>query len=136
MINTGKFASFTIFRKVRKSTLRAKAIQVKYLLIMSSVQRALVFIDSNNPTIHHQVIDGTQPKIKLPFPPNVDPYDLVVKSRSGKIPARVPNAFIIYLKVYYETARKEGYFFPMTVTSSMASQSWERESDTVKEEYK
>src|ERR1044072_1104986 len=103
---------------------------------MSSLQRALVFIDSNNPTVHNQVISGSQPIIKLPFPPNVDPYGLVVKSRNGKIPARVPNAFIIYLKVFIETARNEGYFFPMTVTSAMASRSWERESNHVKEEYK
>lgn len=104
---------------------------------MSSVlSRNRVFINSNNPSIHNQIIDGTQPIIKLPFPPYIDPYDLVIKSHDGKIPSRSPNAFIIYRKFFIQTARNEGYFLPMTVISSMASQSWERESEEVKEEYK
>ncbi|CAG8460785.1 3837_t:CDS:1 [Funneliformis caledonium] len=98
--------------------------------------RSCVFIDSSNPNIHNRVIDGSQPMITLPFPPHIDPNDLVVKSRDGKIPARVPNAFIIYRKVYIETARSQGYILPMTVISSIASRSWERESEIVKAEYK
>ncbi|CAB4475939.1 hypothetical protein RhiirA5_487437 [Rhizophagus irregularis] len=98
--------------------------------------RHRVFINSNDPGIHNQIIDGTQPIIKLPFPPYIDPYDLIIKSQDGKIPSRSPNAFIIYRKVFIETARNEGYILPMTVISSMASQSWERESEEVKEEYK
>jgi hypothetical protein len=102
---------------------------------MSVFYRHCVFINSNDPGVHNQVIEGTQPIIKLPFPPYIDPYDLV-KSQDGKIPSRSPNAFIIYRKFYIETARNEGYFLPMTVISSMASRSWERESEDVKEEYK
>ncbi|GBC05557.1 hypothetical protein RclHR1_00630004 [Rhizophagus clarus] len=104
---------------------------------MSSVlSRNRVFINSNNPSIHNKVIDGTQPIITLPFPPYIDPYDLIVKTQDGKIPSRVPNAFIIYRKFFIETSRKEGYVLPMTVISSMASRSWEQESEAVKEEYK
>ncbi|RIA89795.1 hypothetical protein C1645_771423 [Glomus cerebriforme] len=102
----------------------------------SQVSRSCVFINSNNPTIHNQVIDGTEPIIKLPFPPQIDPYDLIIKSQGGKIPSRSPNAFIIYRKVYIETARSDGYNLPMTVISSMASKNWERECEDVKEEYR
>ncbi|CAI2168182.1 17955_t:CDS:1 [Funneliformis geosporum] len=98
--------------------------------------RSCVFIDSSNPNIHNRVIDGSQPIITLPFPPLINPHDLVVKSRDGKIPARVPNAFIIYRKVYIETARSQGYILPMTVISSIVSRSWERENEIVKAEYK
>ncbi|CAG8734723.1 40414_t:CDS:2 [Gigaspora margarita] len=58
------------------------------------------------------------------------------KSHGGRIPARTPNAFIIYGKVYVETARENGYHLPMTIVSSMASQSWESADETVKAEYR
>lgn len=96
--------------------------------------RACVFIDSSS---SQQVINlSTQPIIKIPFPPILNPRDLVVRNKEGKLPARVPNAFIIYRKFFIETARKDGYNLPMTVISSMASQSWEQESELVKAEYK
>ncbi|CAG8804184.1 5507_t:CDS:1, partial [Gigaspora rosea] len=47
-----------------------------------------------------------------------------------------PNAFIIYRKLFVETARTSGYNLPMNIISSMASQSWEQESNEVKNEYK
>ncbi|CAG8766862.1 5726_t:CDS:2 [Gigaspora margarita] len=40
-----------------------------------------------------------------------------------------PNAFIIYRKLFAETARTSGYNLPMNIISSMASQSWEQESN-------
>ncbi|CAJ0752546.1 19954_t:CDS:2 [Entrophospora sp. SA101] len=75
--------------------------------------------------------------IKPPFPPIVDTLGLISKkSVDGRIPARAPNAFIIYRKVYVEAARQQGHYLPMTVVSSMASQSWEQEPEFVKSEYK
>ncbi|RIB30128.1 hypothetical protein C2G38_2136496 [Gigaspora rosea] len=71
------------------------------------------------------------------FPPIVDMIELISKkSPDGRIPARAPNAFIIYRKVYVETAREHGYYLPMTIVSSMASQSWESADETVKAEYR
>ncbi|RIB15101.1 kinase-like domain-containing protein [Gigaspora rosea] len=71
------------------------------------------------------------------FPPTVDMIELISKkSPDGRIPARAPNAFIIYRKVYVETAREHGYYLPMTIVSSMASQSWESADETVKAEYR
>ncbi|CAG8630352.1 32_t:CDS:1, partial [Scutellospora calospora] len=63
-------------------------------------------------------------------------YDLSKKSSDDRIPARAPNAFIIYRKVYVETAREHGHCLPMTTISTMASQSWESADEQVKEEYR
>lgn len=99
------------------------------------ISRACVFIDSSNPSMPSTVINGAQPFIRPPFPPDIKPQDLLKKSRDGSM-SKPPNAFIIYRKWFIETARSEGYFLPMTVISSMASQSWEQESVQVKSEYK
>ncbi|CAG8630385.1 8559_t:CDS:1, partial [Scutellospora calospora] len=64
--------------------------------------------------------------IEPTFSPIIDMIELISKrSSDGRIPARAPNAFIIYRKVYVETAREHGYCLPMTTISTMASQSWE-----------
>ncbi|CAG8515317.1 5550_t:CDS:2 [Racocetra fulgida] len=71
------------------------------------------------------------------FPPTIDMIELISKkSPDGRIPSRAPNAFIIYRKVYVETAREKGHFLPMTIVSAMASQSWESADEIVKAEYR
>ncbi|GBC05556.1 hypothetical protein RclHR1_00630003 [Rhizophagus clarus] len=97
--------------------------------------RACVFIDSSNPSMPSTVINGAQPFIRPPFPPAIKPEDLLRRSKDGSM-SKPPNAFIIYRKWFIETARSDGYFLPMTVISSMASQSWDQESEIVKAEYK
>ncbi|CAG8812780.1 hypothetical protein C2G38_2241785 [Gigaspora rosea] len=70
------------------------------------------------------------------FPPTVNMIELIYKrSPDDRIPESAPYGFIIYRKVYEETAREHGYYLPMTIVSSMASQSWESADDTVKAEY-
>ncbi|CAG8608719.1 294_t:CDS:1 [Dentiscutata erythropus] len=97
---------------------------------------ACVFINSgNDPMIQNQVIDDPRQLIKLPFPPKINPRDLVISHNDGRIP-KPPNAFIIYRKLFVETARATGYNLPMNIISSMASRSWEQEIDEVKNEYK
>ncbi|CAG8783567.1 4529_t:CDS:1, partial [Acaulospora morrowiae] len=95
-----------------------------------------VFINSNDPTMPSQVINDAQPFIKLPFPPMIDPRDLITLNPDGREPSRAPNAFIIYRKLFIKTAKDEGYSLPMSIISSMASKSWEHESEVVKKEYK
>ncbi|GBC01541.1 hypothetical protein RclHR1_04220009 [Rhizophagus clarus] len=79
------------------------------------------------------------PMISLPFPPTIEPKDLIVNKKfpqpNGK-QSRAPNAFIIYRKAFVKAAREQGYILPMTAISSMASAAWEQENATVKEEYK
>lgn len=101
---------------------------------LSNNSRACVFIDSSNPNLPNQVMRmSSKPFIKVAFPPVINIRDLMTKQNENR---RGPNAFIIYRKVFVETARADGYQLPMTVVSSMASQSWEQESDAVKAEYK
>ncbi|CAG8675846.1 7199_t:CDS:1, partial [Scutellospora calospora] len=95
--------------------------------------RACVFINSGNDSmIQSQVIDNL---IKLQFPPEINYRDLVILHPDGRVP-KTPNAFIIYRKLFVETARTSGYNLPMNIISSMASRSWEQEPDEVKNEYK
>lgn len=87
------------------------------------------------------MIENNNITICLPFPPVIEPRDLIINKKSpqenpnGK-QSRAPNAFIIYRKAFVKAARDQGYILPMTVISSMASASWEKESSLVKEEYK
>src|ERR1051325_4791647 len=104
--------------------------------------RERIFLDSSDPSIPNQVIlhDSTPSFIKLPFPPCIDPYKIILDRKQGgimdHIPMKTPNAFLLYRKVFVESTQKEGYRLPMTVISSMASKSWKSEPDIVKEEYK
>ncbi|GBC06646.1 hypothetical protein RclHR1_00070013 [Rhizophagus clarus] len=113
------------------------------MTLMTDQKREHVFLDSSDPLVPNQVFldDPISPSIiKLPFPPQIDPYKLVSNRKQdgsmGRIPARTPNAFILYRKVFIESAHKVGYHLPMTVISTMASKSWKHESDIVKEEYR
>ncbi|CAG8836369.1 4920_t:CDS:1, partial [Cetraspora pellucida] len=100
------------------------------------VNRACVFINSgNDPMIQSQVINDPQQLIKLPFPPEINSHDLVILHPDGRAP-KTSNAFIIYRKLFVETARAGGYNLPMNIISSMASRSWEQEPEEVKNEYK
>ncbi|CAG8801103.1 27617_t:CDS:1, partial [Gigaspora margarita] len=99
------------------------------------VNRACAFINSgNDPVIQSQVINDSQ-LIKIPFPPEIKSQDLVILHPDGRVP-KPPNAFMIYRKLFVETARAGGYNLPMSIISPMASRSWEQESEEVKNEYK
>ncbi|CAG8622822.1 9548_t:CDS:2, partial [Gigaspora rosea] len=103
----------------------------------SSSSRSCIFIDASNPKSPNQIVNlDSQPFIKPAFPPVVDVRELMTKQSSGRPSVRGPNAFIIYRKVFFETAREDGYQLPMTIVSSMASQSWELEPQNVKDRYK
>ncbi|RIB29643.1 hypothetical protein C2G38_2027577 [Gigaspora rosea] len=112
-----------------------KEYQSSFLVNTKPAPRVCAFINSGNDhMIQNQVIDNPQ-LIKLPFPPKINSRDLVILHPDGRVP-KSPNAFIIYRKLFVETARTSGYKLPMNIISSMASQSWEQESNEVKNEYK
>ncbi|PKC10918.1 hypothetical protein RhiirA5_354877 [Rhizophagus irregularis] len=96
-----------------------------------------VFINTNNPEVknHVQKKKLPYPSLKPPFPPLIDPKDLLIIGKDNKT-TRSPNAFIIYRKVFFKTIKNEGYVLPMTSISSMASQSWEQEPEEIKNYYK
>ncbi|CAG8630852.1 13195_t:CDS:2 [Racocetra persica] len=104
---------------------------------MNSSSRSCIFIDASNPKSPNQIVNlNSQPFIKPAFPPLVNVRELMTKQSSGRVSVRGPNAFIIYRKVFFETARADGYQLPMTIVSAMASQSWEQEPEIVKELYR
>src|SRR4051794_35651406 len=93
--------------------------------------------ENNDKAFLDKIINSyIRPYIRPPFPPLIDPKDLITKPVAGNKPNRAPNAFIIYRKMYVREARNEGYCFPMTVLSSMVGQSWEKEPEEVKNYYK
>ncbi|CAG8728586.1 20667_t:CDS:1 [Dentiscutata erythropus] len=110
---------------------------VKFQSMISIVEKTpntCVFINSSNDCFNqNQVINDVQKLIKLPFPPMINPCDLIVLRPDGHVP-RAPNAFIIYRKLFVKAASV--YSLPMSAISSIASKSWEQESDDVKEEYR
>ncbi|CAG8533364.1 19858_t:CDS:2 [Gigaspora margarita] len=75
-------------------------------------------------------------EIRMKFPPSIAAKDLILKPIDGKKPRRSPNAFIIYRKLFVQTARANGYNLQMTEISKTASKSWENEADYVKKYYK
>ncbi|CAG8593726.1 17643_t:CDS:2, partial [Acaulospora colombiana] len=77
-----------------------------------------------------------RPMIRPEFPPKIKAKDLIIRPENGSKPPRAPNAFIIYRKIFVETARADGYHLPMTTVSSMASRSWVEESEEVRSYYK
>ncbi|CAJ0746828.1 14445_t:CDS:1, partial [Entrophospora sp. SA101] len=100
--------------------------------------------NKNKNNNHHHNVDSL-PQIKLPFPPVIDPSDLIHPSKpvtsisafdEPHKPSRAPNAFIIYRKAFLGTVQADGYKLPMTVISTMVSKSWENEPQYVKDEYK
>ncbi|CAJ0847394.1 1567_t:CDS:10 [Entrophospora sp. SA101] len=115
------------------------------LVDVDDITDGITNFDSSNPLLPNQVInmESSKPFIKLPFPPLIDTQQLILNSKkkscarnNSHVPLRAPNAFIIYRKVFVEAVKSEGHRLPMTVISSMASRSWENETDVVKEEYK
>src|SRR4051812_45720412 len=89
-------------------------------------QKRIFFIQMShrqeiNNSTHDNVINQKQ-LIKPPFPPTIDPKGLIKKSRDGNY-VKAPNAFIIYRKLFIETAKNEGYSLPMTVISTISSKS-------------
>src|SRR5438132_7356914 len=86
----------------------------------STSPRPFIFIDNSDPIHPNQVIKHSEstPIIKLPFPPLIDPHDIIVKkSRGQTTPTKPPNAFIIYRRKFVEIAHSVGYKIPMTVVS-------------------
>ncbi|CAG8487431.1 5301_t:CDS:1 [Scutellospora calospora] len=78
---------------------------------------------------------SNSPSINVPYPPPISAGELIFHKKNGEVPARAPNAFLIYRRVYVKELQAKNYAFKMTDVSSMASSSWKLEPDWVKDEY-
>ncbi|RIB21169.1 hypothetical protein C2G38_1126578 [Gigaspora rosea] len=89
-----------------------------------------------NLVLAHEIENITAcPSIKVPYPPSISARELIFHKKNGEVPARAPNAFLIYRRVYVKQLQAENYAFKMTDVSSMASSSWKSEPEWVKDEY-
>ncbi|CAG8819517.1 4768_t:CDS:1 [Gigaspora margarita] len=89
-----------------------------------------------NPVLVHEIENITAcPSIKVPYPPSISARELIFHKKNGEVPARAPNAFLIYRRVYVKQLQAQNYAFKMTDVSSMASSSWKSEPNWVKDEY-
>src|SRR6266511_2972289 len=115
-------------KKKNTSTFFTKFYKFYFIKITMSITSLNNSTTSSSTTSsNHLLINNpAYPIIKLPFPPQIDPSDLIpVKPSSQEArgpnfkPSRAPNAFIIYRKAFVKAAREEGQCLPMTVISSM-----------------
>ncbi|CAG8589697.1 3758_t:CDS:1 [Cetraspora pellucida] len=82
-----------------------------------------------------QKLTSPPPTLVLPFPPQINPEELM-NSKTRKLPSKPPNAFFIYRKVYTKELVAQNLRFKMTDVSPWVSISWKRESPEVKDKYK
>lgn len=77
------------------------------------------------------------PLIKVPFPPNVNPEELITKPRKAKakLPTKPPNAFMIYRMQYVKELHARDHRLPMRSVSSAVANSWREEPEHVVEHY-
>ncbi|CAI2176561.1 17848_t:CDS:1 [Funneliformis geosporum] len=75
--------------------------------------------------------------ISVPFPPKVNPIDLVKPRKDGKPRKRCANYFLIYRIQFAEALRANGCTTPlMTDISTMAGDAWKEEPEFVRQYYK
>ncbi|CAB5386322.1 unnamed protein product [Rhizophagus irregularis] len=77
-----------------------------------------------------QTYNNTINKFKLPFPPTIDPNDIVEKRKPCKVKSKGPNAFLIYRKAFLDHLSHLKCNLKMTDVSKLVSKYWEDESNT------
>lgn len=77
------------------------------------------------------------PIIKVPFPPSVNPEELILKPRKAKskLPTKPPNAFMIYRMQYVKELHARDYRLPMRSVSASVASAWRDEPEHIVEYY-
>ncbi|CAI2168143.1 9487_t:CDS:1 [Funneliformis geosporum] len=99
-----------------------------------------VIIDESSSIATNQRSNLPQPPlpiIKVPFPPNVDPEELILKPRKAKskLPTKPPNAFMIYRMQYVKELHAKDYRLPMRSVSASVASAWREEPEQIVEFY-
>ncbi|CAG8712392.1 14662_t:CDS:1, partial [Acaulospora colombiana] len=73
------------------------------------------------------------PLIKVPFPPLVNPEELITRPRKAKskAPTKPPNAFMIYRMQYVKELHAREHRLPMRSVSAAVASSWRGEPEHV-----
>src|ERR1051325_776716 len=74
--------------------------------------------------------------IKVPFPPQIKPEDILEKRRQNRKSAKSPNAFFIYRIAFLDQLRLHHFRVKMTDMSGLVSTAWKNEPLNVKAVYK
>ncbi|CAG8578661.1 2771_t:CDS:1 [Paraglomus occultum] len=84
----------------------------------------------------HQKHTPILPHIVVPFPPQINPKDLIIKqNKKSKKATKPPNAFMIYRMRYVQQLHSKGYRLPMRDLSPLISKSWREQPDIVVQHY-
>jgi len=75
-------------------------------------------------------------EIKVPFPPQIKPEDILEKRRQNRKSAKSPNAFFIYRIAFLDQLRIHNFRVKMTDMSGLVSTAWKKEPLHVKAVYK
>ncbi|CAG8528184.1 2536_t:CDS:1 [Acaulospora colombiana] len=99
-----------------------------------------VFIDESDNIISpakqsHDDISDSNFLISIPFPPQINPLDLIRRNKNGQLLSRATNKFLIYRNEYSKELQSCGYKLSMRDVSRMAAKSWKLESSEVKRKY-
>ncbi|CAG8486798.1 12379_t:CDS:1 [Cetraspora pellucida] len=73
--------------------------------------------------------------INVPFPPEINPVDLIRRNKNGELLSRATNKFLIYRNEYAKELQARGFKLSMREVSRMAAQSWKKEPQQVKRKY-
>jgi hypothetical protein len=73
--------------------------------------------------------------VDVPFPPDINPADLIRRNRNGDLLSRATNKFLIYRNEYAKELQNQGFRLSMREVSRMAAKSWKREPQHVKRKY-
>ncbi|CAG8551953.1 17588_t:CDS:1 [Dentiscutata erythropus] len=83
-----------------------------------------------------QNINNDSVEIHVPYPCSIDPKDFLShKCKEGKKPSKSSNAFMIYRKMFSRELKKKNYKVTQAKISGMASASWKKESNHIKDAY-
>ncbi|CAG8485311.1 6428_t:CDS:1 [Funneliformis caledonium] len=106
----------------------------------SGVAHEWIFIDESEiatspaQTLRSPVPNPNLP-VDVPFPPNINPADLIRRNRNGDLLSRATNKFLIYRNEYAKELQNQGFRLSMREVSRMAAKAWKREPQHVKRKY-
>ncbi|KAG9295092.1 hypothetical protein G9A89_006073 [Geosiphon pyriformis] len=97
------------------------------------IQESFVCTSPEEPVQH--IIPDPNPYIIVPFPPEINPLDLIKANENGDLRSRCINKFLIYRNEYAKQLQTFGYKISMRKVSRMAAIAWKEEPDYVIRHY-
>ncbi|CAG8535352.1 148_t:CDS:1 [Ambispora leptoticha] len=93
------------------------------------IQESFVCTSPEEPIQH--IIPEPNPCIKVPFPPEINPFELIRTDEKGELRSRCTNKFLIYRNEYAKQLETYGYKISMRKVSCMAARAWKEEPNYV-----